>query len=201
MYRSLFPRDLFAELDRLPPARHHVHQRLPADARSRWSPEAGHFRRRRPPHERQGLRHLARRGGATPEIETRAEESNATETAQLWSAVTCHRFPQATCRRRMWRGDRFETKRFVQVVPRAAGRSAARPTSRPSGKSGDKSPHSKALRVLFHHPAISARFPSSIQYKLPRHERSTSTAFAPALSVRGRSRSCASTGSKVRRMA
>src|SRR5207247_3580843 len=60
------------------------------------------------------------------------------EPQALWSARTCPRFRQATCRRRM--------RERVQHA-RAAGRGPALATSRQSGKSGDKSPHSKLLAV------------------------------------------------------
>src|SRR5215510_5725225 len=53
----------------------------------------------------------------------------------LWSAVTCHRFRQATCRRR--------TEKRVQCYRHAAERGAVWLTSQPDRKSGDKSPHSK----------------------------------------------------------
>jgi len=54
----------------------------------------------------------------------------------LWSARTCPRFWQATCRR--------QTQKAVPISPRAAGRGPAWATSRQSGQSGDKSLHSKA---------------------------------------------------------
>src|SRR5881409_1003094 len=62
------------------------------------------------------------------------DEPSAAEPQPLWSARTCPRFLQATCRRRMRDG--------VQIS-RAAERGPALATSRQSGKSGDKSPHSK----------------------------------------------------------
>ena len=54
----------------------------------------------------------------------------------LWSARTCPRFRQATCRRRM--GEGVQRSRAVVRGPALA-------TGRQSGKSGDKSPHSKSL--------------------------------------------------------
>src|SRR5881409_2636790 len=62
------------------------------------------------------------------------DEPRAAKPQPLWSARTCPRFRQATCRRRMGEG--------VQLF-RAAGRGPALATSRQSGQSGDKSPHSR----------------------------------------------------------
>jgi len=67
------------------------------------------------------------------------KDHNAAEPQPLWSARTCPRFGQATCRRRMRKG--------VQLS-RPAGRGPALATSRQSGKSGDKSPHSKFLLAV-----------------------------------------------------
>ena len=87
--------------------------------------------------------------------------------------------------------------------------------------------HPVALRVddavqTYHAPAILSRHQHAVSFgdqaaagkkkheslaplpdqnKLPRQDRSTSAGFAPAISVRGRSRRPASTGSKVRNMA
>ncbi len=55
-----------------------------------------------------------------------------------WSAVTCHRFPQATRRRRACERARFH--------PRVAARGPALPTSRQSGKSCDSRSTAKQQR-------------------------------------------------------
>jgi hypothetical protein len=60
----------------------------------------------------------------------------AAKPQRLWSARTCPRFWQATCRRRV---------RKVIRLTRAAGRDPALATSRQSGKSGDESSHSRLL--------------------------------------------------------
>jgi hypothetical protein len=63
-------------------------------------------------------------------------------TTRLWSAPTCRRFWEATCRRRRSRG----------AFLRAAERGSAWPASRPSSQSGDKSPHSKSFSEMHELP-------------------------------------------------
>jgi PIN domain nuclease of toxin-antitoxin system len=79
----------------------------------------------------------AYRGACPPLTMVAAKERSAAKPRPLWSAWTCPRFRQATCRR--------PSRTVVQSFPRAAGCGSAWPTSRPSVESGDKSPHSKIL--------------------------------------------------------
>src|SRR5213594_5245625 len=72
------------------------------------------------------------------------DEPSAAEPQLLWSARTCPRFRQATCRRRMREG--------VQLS-RAAARGPALATSRQSGKAvtSHRTPNLCRLCAKFHH--------------------------------------------------
>lgn len=59
-------------------------------------------------------------------------------TAMLWSAMTRHRFAQATRRRQEWWGGRSPTGAWFGEIRRAAPGGAAGTTSRPSGPSGEE---------------------------------------------------------------
>jgi hypothetical protein len=61
------------------------------------------------------------------------DHSVAEQNQSFWGAVTCHRFRQATCRRRI----------NAPSGPQAAECGSALPTGRQSIESSDKSPHSR----------------------------------------------------------